>query len=236
MTCIIGAVCKDGIVLVADRRVLRGGEILSQNKITPTTSYPNTIVASSGTTEIMDYFLADVNALPTLFQQEKIVIDEKRGFSGVMEDIVKELYDRYAPRFNSAGMLYNFDVLFSTKIDNDVPPILLRIFKNGISRQVKTIEIIGSGEFSTLPFVKTAYNNEITMDEIAIIGSFSIKLSERIGLNISVGGTPQIWKLPNKTKPYEVSGDELGKVLKRSETLLQDFKSFLDRSTLDDLR
>ena len=113
MTCIIGAVCKDGIVLVGDRRVLRGGEILSQDKIIRTASFPNTIVASSGTTEIMDYFLMDFNAIPTLFKEKKLKIDEKRGFAGVMEDIVKELYDRYVPRFNSVRLIYAFDVLFA---------------------------------------------------------------------------------------------------------------------------
>ena len=230
MTCIIGAVCKDGIVLVADRRVLRGIELLTQDKIIPIDTLKNTVVASSGSTEIMDYFVSDITNLLMLQQQGDIGIDLKRGFVGIVEDIVADLYNRYASRLTVGDRRYDFSVFISYKSADTSPPILVRVFETGISRSVTTFEIIGSGESNVLPFIKTKYHkkaNEITMDEFATVGSFAIKLIDRMDINLSVGGTPQIWKLPNETKHYQVKGMVLDKILERAEMLLDDFDTFL---------
>ena len=39
MTCIVGAVCKDGIVLVGDKKVKAGQMTYYENKITPVEKY-----------------------------------------------------------------------------------------------------------------------------------------------------------------------------------------------------
>jgi 20S proteasome alpha/beta subunit len=229
MTCMIGAVCKDGVVFIGDRKIIRGYEILSQDKIIQVQAYPNTVVALSGASELMDYFVSDVNNIPRRLQRNEITMGDK-GLLGLMEDINFNLYNRYSPRFIAARAVYDFDVLLCSKAHDNQSYTLVNIYQTGVSRQINTFEIIGHGRPYVTPFIKTKYCNNpdtITMDEIATVGVFAIKLVEKQSMDWSVGGEPQIWKFPNDQVSYEVLGNELDKINNNAESLLSDFEKIM---------
>ena len=62
MTCIIGARCKDGVLLAGDKRIRRGVSIYDQEKIFKIGNVP-IVYAYSGTTALMDTFLKKVDEL-----------------------------------------------------------------------------------------------------------------------------------------------------------------------------
>jgi hypothetical protein len=55
----------------------------------------------------------------------------------------------------------------------------LRIDKTGLTQIVRTYEILGSGEPYTRPFIKTVYNNSMSMNRIISVSSFVMKLIEK---------------------------------------------------------
>jgi 20S proteasome alpha/beta subunit len=226
MTCIIGAVCRDGVVLVGDRRIIRGSEILSKDKIRPIQTYPNTVVALSGTAILMDYFISDVNDIPSRVHG---VMGDKEILKSI-ENVNASLYDRYYQRIITAREIYDLDVLLCYKVQDNQPPKLLNINITGVGQMVNTFYIIGHGRPYVTPFIKTKYCNKpdtITMNEIATVGVFAIKLIEKQSIDWSVGGNPQIWKLPNNMASYEVLGDELDKINDNAKSLLSNFEKIM---------
>jgi 20S proteasome alpha/beta subunit len=98
MTLIIGARCTDGLVLAADRKVIRGGEADYMDKIS---EIAGIVLAFEGLTGIRDDFLL-------LLRSE---IDRTRGFTSiyemklVVEDIVGDLSRRYCERLGEEGSI-----------------------------------------------------------------------------------------------------------------------------------
>lgn len=98
MTLIIGARCSDGIILAADRKVIRGGESDYMDKIF---NLEGSILAFEGLTGIRDDFLL-------LLRSE---MDRARGFTNiyemklVVEDIVADISKRYCERLGEEGSI-----------------------------------------------------------------------------------------------------------------------------------
>lgn len=98
MTLIIGARCSDGIILAADRKVIRGGEADYMDKVF---ELEGTVLAFEGLTGIRDDFLL-------LLRSE---MDRIRGFTNlyemklVVEDIVADLSKRYCERLGDEGSI-----------------------------------------------------------------------------------------------------------------------------------
>lgn len=98
MTLIIGARCSDGIILAADRKVIRGGEADYIDKVF---ELEGTVLAFEGLTGIRDDFLL-------LLRSE---MDKTRGFTSlyemklVIEDIVADLSKRYCERLGEEGSI-----------------------------------------------------------------------------------------------------------------------------------
>lgn len=98
MTLIIGARCTDGIILAADRKIMRGGEPDYMDKIF---ELEGVVLAFEGLTGIRDDFLL-------LLRSE---MDRTRGFTSlyemklVVEDIVADLSKRYCERLGDEGSI-----------------------------------------------------------------------------------------------------------------------------------
>ena len=96
MTLIIGARCTDGIILAADRKVIRGGEADYMDKVF---QLEGIVLAFEGLTGIRDDFLL-------LLRSE---MNRTRGFTSiyemklVVEDIVSDLSRRYCERLGEQG-------------------------------------------------------------------------------------------------------------------------------------
>gem|GEM_PF-1577355 len=217
MTLIIGSRCKDGVILAGDRRVLRGTEYSEEKKIIE--AFQDFIVGASGISGLMDKFLAGMRR----YLESKVDGEELKwkGFECILEDIVYSLFQRYEGRLvegqnTEIGALY-FDVLYGVKEYLDHAS-LYHMYNNGFSVEVKRFDIIGHGQPHALPFLKKLYYPEITMDKMIKLCVFVLKLIDESNIDLSVGGKPQIWKIPDKGHAFELPDDEINNLLSQSAT------------------
>lgn len=216
MTLIIGARCKDGIVLAGDRRVLRGTEYSDEKKIVQ--PFPDFVVGASGISGLMDKFLYEINLYLTSPRKNKLTW---RDFSYFLEDLATQLFQRYNSRLEQlqeAEMgAFAFDALYGFKEYSDHAS-LYHMYGNGFSVEVKRFDIIGHGQPHALPFLKTLYHSGIMMDEMVKACVFILKLIDEEKIDLSVGGRPQIYKIPDVGDTIELSEDDINNLLKQSHT------------------
>ena len=83
MTCIIGIVCQDGIVIIGDKKVKAGQMTYYEDKIIPVEKYENLIVAAAGFLDIREKFVQDVRNLHLLEKKGILKRDPSWGFVGL---------------------------------------------------------------------------------------------------------------------------------------------------------
>jgi 20S proteasome alpha/beta subunit len=233
MTCIVGAVCKDGIVLVGDKKVKAGQMTYYENKITPVEKYENLVVAAAGFLDIREKFVQDVRNLHVLEKKGIVTKDPSRGFVGLTEDIAHRLYEIYGPRYKAEGFDYEseaFEALVCHK-PKSAQPFLYCVDSVGTSSRVNDYRVIGTGAQYAYLFIKPSYSSNAIMEDMAVIATFIIRLIDEYKIDDSIGadeeGKVQICKFPNESDPYEVGGSKLGAILKDAENRLRKFSNFL---------
>jgi len=214
MTCIIGIKCVDGVVLAGDKRILRGTEFSDEPKII--TPFINYLVGASGLSGIMDKFLYEMNLFLRAPREEGL---DWRMFLFGIEDIALNLYRRYENRLDIAGSAeigaYYFDVLMAYKpYENSA--VLSHMYGTGFSTEVKTFDVIGHGRPSALPFIKSLYNENRSMYEMSKVVAFTLMLIDEAKIDLSVGGFPQIFNLPDIGDARELTEVEILDMIKRS--------------------
>lgn len=126
MTCIIGAVCEDGIILVADRKVKAGEMVHYENKIVQVKGYSNLVVAAAGLTDVRDKFIQDMENLHALLKEGIIKEDPSRGYICLTEDVARRLKKIYEERYEELGCNCAYEA-FSALVcqkTKDVQPLL----------------------------------------------------------------------------------------------------------------
>jgi 20S proteasome alpha/beta subunit len=214
-TCIIGIVCKDGVVLAGDRKVLRGAECSFEPKISE--PFPGFVVGASGISGLMDKFLYQTH----VFLNSAEAKEKKYGwkeFLETLEDITYSLFKRYDARLSVNEQVEvgacDFDVLIGCK-EYQNKAKLYRLYRNGFSSEIKRFDIIGHGYPYALPFVKALYKDELNMTQAVKISGFALKLIDEANIDLTVGGEPQIWMIPDdeKQQPRELAKEEVNKIL-----------------------
>jgi len=233
MTCIIGAVCQDGLVIVGDKKVKAGQMTYYENKIIWVEKYENLVVAAAGFLDIREKFVQDIRNLHLLEKKGIVKNDPSRGFVGLTEDIAHRLYEIYGPRYKAEGFDYEseaFEALVCHK-PKSAPPFLYCVDSVGTSSKVNDYKAIGTGAQYAYLFIKPSYSKRAVMDDMAVIATFIIRLIDTYQIDDSIGadeeGKVQIWKFPNETHPYEVGGSQLNRILKDAENRLKKFSDFL---------
>jgi len=107
---------------------------------------------------------------------------------------------------------YYFEVLYGCKEYPD-RATLYHMYRTGFSTEVSRFDVIGHGQPHALPFLKTLYHPSITMDEMIKLCTFILKLIDEEKIDLSVGGKPQIFKIPDNGDAIELSEDEIDKVI-----------------------
>lgn len=216
MTLIIGARCIDGVILAGDRRVLRGTEYSEEKKIIQ--PFKNFVVGASGISGLMDKFLNEMNLYLNSPHDNQLTW---REFSYFLEDLATNLFERYNSRLERLQEAevggFAFDTLFGFKEYSDHAS-LYHMYGNGFSAEVKKFDIIGHGQPHALPFLKTLYRQNITMEEMIKLCVFILKLIDEEKIDLSVGGKPQIYKIPDIGDTIELSEDEIEELLNISHT------------------
>jgi 20S proteasome alpha/beta subunit len=233
MTSISGVVCKDGIVIVGDKKVKAGEMTYYEDKIVSVEKYENLVVGAAGFLDIREKFIQDVRNLHVLEEKEIIKRDPSRGFVGLTEDIANRLYQIYGSRYKAEGYDYEaeaFEALVCHK-PKLTKPFLYSVDAVGTSTKVNDYRVIGTGAQYGYLFLKPTYSKNATMDDMAVIVTFTISLIDKYKIDDSIGpdeaGKVQVWKFPNDSDPYEVDGHPLKEILDNSASRLKKFGNFL---------
>lgn len=198
MTLIIGARCSDGLILAADRKVMRGGEPDNADKIF---ELGGVVLAFEGLTGIRDDSLL-------LLRSE---LDRTRGFTSlyeaklVIEDVVADLYQRYAQRLgedaNIGALLGGLSGISSG------PAELYYVHPAGYGESVR-YRCAGHGEEYAHSIAKFVLSPGISVQDCAYRAAFVVSwVSE--DLDVNVGGTPQVAMIQDNVPGVSYLADEV---------------------------
>jgi hypothetical protein len=209
MTYILGAKCKDGVVLIADRKIIYpDGRVEYEDKLSR--YYYPIVLGGAGSTPMLNNFADDVlretqdiagtssvsgavffNPSPSTTTEYPYFVDYGKYMKRV-EETVRTLDCRYR---DSLGDM-RFDALVATQTV-DRGALLHYVYGERVSEPIPNYRVLGSGEPYGTIFLNRFYKKEKTMEEIVGLGHFIIKYIERFELNAGVGGEPQIWFIPD---------------------------------------
>ncbi len=225
MTYVIAARCKDGVVIVGDRKVTGGVSIDPyEEKIRKTPPFNDAIFAAAGLGGLFEEFLEELPKR-VMFRFNAIEIENKNRPEGVklffsfndfkheVVDLLKEMKRIYS-EVHSDGYP-SLQVFFAVKNNEKGKSVLYYIDdENCLPAEVK--EIIPIGESNLGEIFRKSWKKDMTMLETAKLGAFIIKYIELEKLSESVGVgnyQPQIWFVEDGQDPREVQGKELNDLL-----------------------
>lgn len=257
MTCIIGRVCEDGIVLIADRKVTYdNGNINSEEKIF--CDYSPFVVCSSGYNAPFRNFrreaLSTAQTSRGIFQEAQNFQKEQfdyRNVSGITSqypiktvfpiihlysyiESLKKIVDKYNKE--SKDQKYHFDVLIATQ-RYEAGASLHFIDSNGTLSDIPDQIIIGTGENYASFFLKPFLKRRFTMESFAELGFFVIKYIDRFGIDDKVGllgELPLVWFIPHSGTICKVEEKNLlEKWNHRTDKMLYNFENYGIEKLLD---
>ena len=218
MTYILGARCKDGVVLVGDTKVTVGGGTDFQYGRKIVQPLNNIIMGSAGASGLYKTFqdkiitkLIDMERSYTEYVEQNklrkypIIISEEQ-FNTLVNQTIREMH--YEFREDRYMISYNLMIISASRIGR--PEAQLTTFNgDGIQEPVNTYAVIGHGEpYGTL-FLKKLWKKNMTMHQTAKLGLFILKFIQDMHLDSSVGFNneylPQVVFIPNVHLPYDFS-------------------------------
>ena len=201
MTLIIGARCKDGVVLVADKKVTEGNTSIAQDKITILPF--GVAVSGAGHTDFFDKFsiklknyLIQRSAEIEQLKAKKEIPKDSPLYSYIDEFItdcetlivkLREDYREVEPQLH---------LLMSLRNENNSELHFIAM-DSGVDSIRKTFKTIGSGSPYADFFLRELWNPNLTMEEMAKIGTFIIDYVSDKKLDEAVGYGVQIVKIPD---------------------------------------
>lgn len=236
MTCIIGGKSKDGVVLVADKKIRNPDTDAFEYReklfiFQKDYFYYPIVVGSSGTVPLYEKFKRDaIEALQKINPDPASI--SFRSFTTESFNVSGTIYP-YPSMSNSSKevVLYpyieklegiikkykkdytgeEFDVLFAAQVKYR-SAILSYISEAGLSEDIPKHKTIGSGEIPASVFLNVLNPNEMHMKEFAKWGYFIIKHIEEYRIDDKVGvgkERPQIYFIPNEGQLYQAQNDFL---------------------------
>jgi 20S proteasome alpha/beta subunit len=201
MTLIIGARCKDGVVLIGDKKVTEGNTSIEQEKITILPF--GVAISGAGYTDFFDkfgiklknYMNQRVLEIDNLKKERKI--PKETGLYDYIDDFItdcetilvklREDYREVEPQLH---------LLISLRNDNKSELHFINI-SDGVDSIRKTFMTIGSGSPYANFFLRELWSQDLTMEEMAKIGTFIIDYVSKKNLDEAVGKGVQIVKIPD---------------------------------------
>jgi len=220
LTCIIGLVCKDGVLIASDRRIVRGPEALEERKIHELKIGENVVgvVAASGLTGIRDNFLEE----SSLEMAARRIVNVKE-LKESMEDAAYRIYTRYSERLKEEAEI-NSLVACLENLSNGKAK-LYQLYPNGYMDEIKTYSSLGSSTPLTLPFLKAAYHDNLTLEQAARLAVFIIMYIERFELDRNVGGKPMIALVKHEKGVEFLREEEVDKLVNEIKPFLETYKN-----------
>jgi 20S proteasome alpha/beta subunit len=173
----------------------------------------NFVLGSSGISGLMDKFLREMNDY-LHSPDAKDEVKTWKEFSNLLENIASALFDRYRQRLEDDEISYDFDVLYCAKTF-ERHASLYHMYRNGYSNEVKDYDVTGHGEPIAIPFLKSIYHRDLTMAEAIRLCVFILKLINEENIDVSVGGKPQIFIIPDDGDARELSEGEIDNLVNK---------------------
>jgi len=179
LTCVIGATCAEGCVIISDTRTMREFEANNESKIH--VLWDRVALAGAGTTALLDDFASAI-------KDSKIPIAPSFGKTvQLIEDTMYALQERYQPRLGSDYDLQ--PIMMGLKDFDNGDPYLRLVHGHGFSEDIKEYAIIGHGAPYAASLFRLLYDNMLNVTEVAVLGFFTISAIISLGLDQTVGMT-----------------------------------------------
>jgi 20S proteasome alpha/beta subunit len=217
MTYLLGARCKDGVVLLGDRKftIDYGADETFDDKITG--EIPGILTGFSGTRRMFERFRAEIRNYVTSYYRTNKDNVSTDLFLIELSDIMNNINNKFGTRDE------NFDLLAGMSGTNfaDQKSRLFYFYDDGSFEPVNRYKAIGSGWPYGMIYLKELWkNNDISIDLAAETGYFIVKYIESYGLNNTVGlekegknRYPQIHFLPDNQSDYPADEGKLEQLL-----------------------
>jgi len=201
MTCIIGGKCKDGVVLISDRKITYVDKPSEFRNKLHRDYYP-IVTGGAGGSKVYENFrhkllpqLQSVQwkeiqvsgIIPMYSSNENNFFNYQNRISQIVVEVNTGEPDEYKTELLTAIQLSSGDA------------ILTYITKDGYPTNGQLYRSIGTGAQFSYVFLKPFYDNEkeITMFKLARLGYFAIRFIGDFNIDDGVGGKPQFWCVPN---------------------------------------
>ena len=222
MTYILGCVCKDGIALIADRKIVYGGyQIQYRDKLIIVDD--SIVIGASGDVSLFDTFRERIRGLVEEYRQSRDI----NFFMSKIGEITKKVNGEYEYLLHSR----DFDLLIALRSSHGI--LLRYLYPDGNFEDVPTFRVIGLGEPYGLIFLRKLWHSGITMVEAAELGYRIITYIEKFELNGSVGlgsnGRPQILFMSNDGRLRKASESLLTKLHESSNEWLLRYENHLKK-------
>jgi 20S proteasome alpha/beta subunit len=207
MTYILGARCKDGLVLVADTKftVDNGTRYDFDDKlIREFQDLLSIIIGFSGSKEPFTDFRMRLRArAPELhkeYLEKKIIRSDKINL--MIGEIMRSLKGKYQN--------FNYDIMIGI---SGKPSILTYFYPDGSPEEVKDYKAIGDWTYGSI-FLQQNWHEDMDMKTVAGIGYFVIRYIEKFQLNLGIGTGgnkpyPAIRFLPDYNYDRDASTQEI---------------------------
>lgn len=218
MTYILGARCRDGVVLIGDKKTLRGSIPSEHDKLIQI--FPNVIMGGAGTRGIVERFSDEIKNKVTNGE-----INNDKELLDFAEDRTLELHRRYY--YRTGGL----DIIYGIRSGNE-SELFNIVTSSGVAEPVKEYTAIGSGEPYGAFLVKEFWNKEMTMLDFARLAYFVINYIIKFKLDDSVGGDPQVWFMPDIILEENIPREETMRkypIRQAKQHEIEDMKNFSDK-------
>lgn len=210
MTYILGSKCRDGVVLIADRKFedkeLGLGYFFGEKLFGEITNVIIGFAGSRPTFELFRIKLRDAVEDYHMTASSRPLTKDK--FLLMIWRLMSEL--RSKVRENEV-----FDALVATGgISDNTESNLYYFYPDGKPVTIDTCRPIGVKHLGDI-FLQNLWSTNLKMEQVAEIGYLIIKYAQEFKLEYSVGvgeREPQIWFIPNNSKDYEL--EENSKLMK----------------------
>lgn len=231
MTLVIGAICKEGIVLASDFKALRDDDELYAQKIIPL--FENWVVLGvSGNENILDKFLRQLN--PDIEFMRSQLNEEERSkplFKG-REDLliyIERKLRAYKTEYSSDDVSLTLLLAISDGILTTLHAIDM---SNPVESQVKDYLTIGHGSPYSKILMRTLWKPNMDMLQTSALIHFVYKVIIDLKLDITVGYPINIVFIENGKQARDPTDDEKNNIIALNDKFIENFNNFVKNSKL----
>jgi 20S proteasome alpha/beta subunit len=163
LTYILGAKCKDGIVLVSDTKITLGDGTNYEYGHKLFKPFTSVVMGASGASGLYASFQNRMEVTVREQEAKGIKLNDHEKLKTLAENVVREMHQIYEQ--DRYFLTNNLNVLMAIRVGST--PELVNITGLGLPEPVNSIKVIGHGEPHGSLFIKKMWNDKMTMEQTA---------------------------------------------------------------------